>query len=111
MSWAASTALVRIWLASCIASCARSTAITTDDDAAYKYGANIHNQGEGVICDAETRQLAGRQQGLAPSTMAGIAGANRVPPHAATAPALVAPPFDERRYVALPALGPIFALA
>ncbi|HTJ75903.1 MAG TPA: hypothetical protein VL337_11110 [Acidimicrobiales bacterium] len=91
--------------------CARSTAITTDEAAAYKYGANIHNQGEGVICDAETRQLAGRQQGLAPSAMAAVAAANRVPSHAPTAPALVAPPFDERRYAALPALGPIFTLA
>lgn len=90
--------------------CARSTAITTDEDAAYKYGAGIHNQGEGVICDAEIRQLAGRQMGLTAAAMAAIAEANRVPPPPPRAPALAAPPFDERRYAQLPMLGSIFRL-
>ena len=91
--------------------CARSATITTDEDAAYRYGANIHNQGESVICGAESRQLAGRQQRLSPSAMAMIAEANRVPPAPTRGPALAAPPFDERRYARLPAVGPIFSLA
>ncbi len=90
--------------------CARSTSITTDEAAAYAYGANIHNQGEGVICGAESAQLTGRQLGLAPSAMAEIAAANRVPPPPARGPALAAPPFDEARYRALPNVGAIFAL-
>jgi len=91
--------------------CARSASITTEADAAYRYGANIHNQGEGVICAAESRQLAGRQLGMAPSAMADIVAANRVPPAPARGPALAAPPFDERRYRRLPEVGPIFTLA
>ena len=93
--------------------CARSTTITTDPDAAYRYGANIHNQGEGVICTAESRQLAGRQLGMAPSAMAEIAAANRVTPGPGQgrAPSLAAPPFDERRYTQLPKIAPIFTLA
>lgn len=91
--------------------CARSTSITTGEDAAYRYGANIHNQGEGVICAAEARQLAGRQLGMTPSTMAEIAAANRVPPPPARGPSLAAPPFDERRYSQLPKVGPIFTVA
>ncbi|HJV09308.1 MAG TPA: hypothetical protein VJ653_06485 [Acidimicrobiales bacterium] len=90
--------------------CARSTSITTDADAAYRYGANIHNQGEGVICGAESRQLAGRQLKLSPAAMAEIAAANRVPPAPARGPALAAPAFDERRYAQLPAVGTIFTL-
>jgi hypothetical protein len=90
--------------------CARSATITTDEDAAYRYGANIHNQGESVICAAETRQLAGRQLKLAAPAMAEIAAATRVPPAPMRGPALVAPPFDERRYASLPAVGPIFSL-
>ena len=90
--------------------CARSATITTDEAAAYRYGANIHNQGESVICAAETRQLAGRQQRLSPAAMAEIAAATRVPPAPPRGPALAAPPFDERRYASLPALGPIFTL-
>ena len=91
--------------------CARSTSITTEEDAAYRYGANIHNQGEGVICAAESRQLAARQLDIAPSAMAEIAAANRVPPAPARGPSLAAPPFDERRYSQLPKVGPIFTLA
>ncbi|MGI8807786.1 MAG: hypothetical protein ACR2KK_08095 [Acidimicrobiales bacterium] len=91
--------------------CARSASITTDMDAAYKYGANIHNQGETVICNAESRQLAARQLKLDPSAAADMAGANRVAPAPARGPALVVPPFDERRYRALPSVGPIFTLA
>ncbi len=92
--------------------CARSATITTDPDAAYRYGANIHNQGEGVICTAESRQLAGRQLGMPPSTMAEIAAANRVTPGPGQgrAPSLAAPPFDERRYSQLPRIAPIFTL-
>jgi hypothetical protein len=90
--------------------CARSTAITTDEDAAYRYGANIHNQGEGVICASESRQLTGRQLKLAPPAMAEIAAANRVPTAPVRGPALAAPPFDERRYAQLPAVGTIFSL-
>jgi hypothetical protein len=90
--------------------CARSMSITTDEDAAYRYGANIHNQGEGVICGAETRLLAARQLRMAPSAAAEVAAVNRIPPPPARGPTLVAPAFDERRYAALPALTPIFAL-
>lgn len=91
--------------------CARSASITTDEAAAYKYGANIHNQGEGVICGAESRLLAGRQLKMPATTMAEIAGANRVPPGPARGPALAAPAFDERRYTQLPSVAPIFSLA
>ena len=91
--------------------CARSASITTEEDAAYKYGANIHNQGEGVICAAESRQMAGRQLDIAPAAMSDIAAANRVPPPPARGPSLAAPPFDERRYRQLPKVGPIFTLA
>jgi hypothetical protein len=91
--------------------CARSTSITTDEDAAYKYGANIHNQGEGVICGAEATQLAARQVGMAAPAMADIAAANRIPPAPARGPALAAPPFDASRYNRLPEVGPIFTLA
>jgi hypothetical protein len=90
--------------------CARSASITTDEAAAYKYGANIHNQGEGVICGSESRLLAGRQLKMPAAAMAEIAAANRVPPGPARGPALAAPAFDERRYAQLPALGPIFSL-
>lgn len=91
--------------------CARSTSITTDGDAAYRYGANIHNQGEGVICASESRQLAARQLGMPASAMAEVAAVNRVPPAPARGPSLVAPPFDERRYRELPNVGRIFTLA
>ncbi len=90
--------------------CARSATITTDPDAAYRYGANIHNRGEGVICAAESRQLAGRQLGMTATAMAEMAAANRVTPGQGQAPALVAPPFDERRYAQLPKIDPIFTL-
>jgi hypothetical protein len=90
--------------------CARSTSVTTEEDAAYRYGANIHNQGEGVICAAETRELAARQLKIAAPAMAQIAAANRVPPAPARAPSLALPPFDERRYSQLPEIGPIFTL-
>lgn len=90
--------------------CARSTSITTDEEAAYKYGANIHNQGEGVICGAETRQLAARQLKMSPAAAGDLAAANRVPAAPARGPVLAAPPFDEGRYSRLPALGPIFTL-
>ena len=91
--------------------CARSTSITTEEAAAYRYGANIHNQGEGVICAAETRQLAARQLKVAGPAMAEIAAANRVPPAPVLGPTLAGPPFDERRYSQLPQVGPIFTLA
>lgn len=91
--------------------CARSASITTDEAAAYKYGANIHNQGEGVICGAESRLVAGRQLKMPAATMAEIAAANRVPPGPARGPALAAPAFDERRYAQLPSVAPIFTLA
>ncbi|MGI8982957.1 MAG: hypothetical protein ACR2HM_00210 [Acidimicrobiales bacterium] len=90
--------------------CARSAAITTDEAAAYRYGANIHNQGEGVICGAEGRLLAGRQVAMPATAMAEVSAANRVPPFPARGPALAAPAFDERRYSQLPAVGPIFSL-
>ena len=92
--------------------CARSATITTDPDAAYRYGANIHNRGEGVICASESRQLAGRQLGMSPTAMAEAAAANRVTPGPGQggAPSLAAPPFDERRYAELPRIGPIFSL-
>ena len=92
--------------------CARSSAITTEPDAAYRYGANIHNQGEGVICGRESRQLLGRQLGLSPSAMAEIEAANRISPAPGTgrAPSFVAPPFDEARYDRLPRFGAIFTL-
>jgi len=93
------------------AACARSTSITTDPDAAYTYGANIHNRGEGVICAAEGRQLAGRRLGMPASVAAEIAAANRFPPAPAQGPALAAPPFDESRYAQLPAIGVIFSLS
>jgi hypothetical protein len=89
--------------------CARSATITTDPDAAYRYGANIHNRGESVICAAESRQLAGRRLGMSPTAMAEVAAANRVAPGPAQ-PALAAPPFDERRYIDLPRIAPIFTL-
>jgi len=91
--------------------CARSSAITTEEAAPYRYGANIHNQGESVICAAEARQFAARQLGLAPTAMADIAAANRVPPAPVRGPSLAAPPFDERRYRDLPEVGRIFTLA
>jgi hypothetical protein len=81
-----------------------------DENAAYRYGANIHNQGESVICAAESRQLAGRQLGLAVPAMAEIAAATRVPPAPARGPVLAAPAFDERRYARLPAIGRIFTV-
>ncbi|HEX2048012.1 MAG TPA: hypothetical protein VHF27_09615 [Acidimicrobiales bacterium] len=90
--------------------CARSATITTDPDAAYRYGANIHNRGESVICAAESRQLAGRQLGMSAAAMAEVAAANRVTPgpgQGGTLP-LAAPPFDERRYTELPRIAPIF---
>jgi hypothetical protein len=90
--------------------CARSTAITTDEAAAYRYGANIHNQGEGVICARETRLLAGRALKMPAEAMAGVESANRVPPAPPRGPALAGPPFDERSYAALPTVGPIFSL-
>lgn len=90
--------------------CARSASITTDEAAAYRYGANIHNQGESVICAGESRLLTGRQLKLAPAAMAEIAAAGRVPPAPARGPALSLPAFDERRYGQLPAVGPIFSL-
>ena len=90
--------------------CARSTSITTDEDAAYRYGANIHNRGEAVICNAESRQLVGRQLGMPAAAMADVVAANRSSAAPAQGPALVAPPFDERRYRELPKLGPIFTL-
>lgn len=90
--------------------CARSASITTDEAAAYRFGANIHNQGESVICAGESRLLTGRQLKLAPAAMAEIAAANRVPPAPARGPALALPAFDERRYVQLPTVGAIFTL-
>jgi hypothetical protein len=90
--------------------CARSASITTDEAAAYRYGANIHNQGEGVICGHESRLLTGRQLKMPPAAMAEIAAANRVPPAPARGPALSSPAFDERRYTQLPAVGAIFTL-
>jgi hypothetical protein len=90
--------------------CARSAAITTDEAAAYRYGANIHNQGEGVICGNESRLLTGRQLKMTPAAMADVAAANRVPPAPARGPALATPPFDERRYTQLPAVGAIFTM-
>jgi hypothetical protein len=90
--------------------CARSATITTDEAAAYTYGANIHNQGEGVICGAESRLLAGRQLKMPAAAMAEVAAASRVGPAPARGPALVAPAFDERRYVSLPTVAPIFTL-
>lgn len=90
--------------------CARSASITTDEEAAYKYGANIHNQGEGVICNVETRQLAARQLKLSTAAMAELAAATRVPSPPARGPTLVAPTFDERRYSQLPTVGTIFSL-
>ena len=90
--------------------CARSVSITTDEAAAYRYGANIHNQGEGVICNAEARQLAARQLNMPASAVADLAAASRVPPAPQRGPSLAEPPFDERRYNALPGLGPIFTL-
>jgi hypothetical protein len=91
--------------------CARSASITTDEAAAYRYGANIHNQGEGVICAHESRLLTGRQLRMTPAAMAEIEAANRVPPAPARGPALASPAFDERRYTQLPAVGVIFSLA
>lgn len=90
--------------------CARSASVTTDEAAAYRFGANIHNQGESVICAGESRLLTGRQLKLAPAAMAEIAAANRVPPGPARGPALSLPAFDERRYGELPAVGAIFTL-
>lgn len=94
-----------------IGACARSASITTDSDAAYRYGANIHNQGEAVICSAESRLLAARRLDFPPSAAAEVATANRVGPAPARGPSLAAPAFDERRYLALPSVGPIFTLA
>ena len=91
--------------------CARSASITTDEAAAYRYGANIHNQGESVICAGESRLLTGRQLKMPPAAMAEVAAASRVPPAPARGPALALPAFDERRYAQLPALGPIFTLS
>ncbi len=93
-----------------VGACARSTSITTDEEAAYKYGANIHNQGEGVICSWESRQLAARQMDQSPSAMAELAAANRVSSGPPRGPILNAPLFDERRYSQLPRFGTIFRL-
>ena len=92
--------------------CARSSAITTEPDAAYRYGANIHNQGEGVICSAESRLLIARQLGLSVAAVAEIESANRVTPSlgGGRAPSLQLPAFDERRYERLPRFGAIFTL-
>ncbi|HEV2758780.1 MAG TPA: hypothetical protein VGV86_04360 [Acidimicrobiales bacterium] len=90
--------------------CARSSSITTDEAAAYRYGANIHNQGEGVICNAQARQLAARQLKMPASAVADLAVAHRVPPPPQRGPSLAEPRFDEGRYNALPGLGPIFTL-
>jgi hypothetical protein len=93
------------------AACARSMTITTEPDHAYRYGANIHNQGEGVICSAESRQLVARQLGMPAGAMADVAAANRISPGTGgRSPSLAAPPFDERRYSQLPKLGTIFTL-
>jgi hypothetical protein len=94
------------------AACARSTSIVTDADAAYRYGANIHNQGEAVICAIETRQLAGRQLAMPAATIADAAAATRVTPGPGQGrgPSLVSPPFDAARYNSLPKLRPIFSL-
>ncbi len=89
--------------------CARSATITTDPGAAYRYGANIHNRGESVICAAESRQLAGRQLGMSSNAMAEVAAANRVASGPGQ-PSLSAPPFDERRYSQLPRIAAIFTL-
>ena len=93
--------------------CIRSSTITTEVDVAYRYGANIHNQGEGVICNAEARQLATRQRGLPVAAVAEIESANRLTPApgAGRAPALALPAFDGDRYERLPRFGPIFTLA
>jgi|GEM_PF-4716936 hypothetical protein len=93
--------------------CARTATITTEADVAYRYGANIHNQGEGVICNAESRQLTARQLGLPATAVAEIEAANRVAPApgAGRAPALALPPFDPSRYERLPRFGAIFTLA
>lgn len=90
--------------------CARSASITTDQDAAYRYGSNIHNQGESVICGAESRLLAGRQLDMPAAAMAGVV-ANRTATGPGRRPGLVLPPFDPARYDQLPKLGPIFSLA
>jgi hypothetical protein len=91
--------------------CARSTSIRTDDDAAYRYGANIHNRGENVICSAESRLLVGRRLAMPPAAMAEIVAANRIPATPAGGAVLAAPPFDDRRYSGLPKIGPIFTFA
>ena len=94
------------------AACARSMTITTEPDHAYRYGANIHNQGEGVICAAESRQLVARQLDMPASAMADIAANNRITPGTGgRSPSLAAPPFDERRYAQLPRIGRIFTLS
>ena len=95
------------------AACARSSTITTEADLAYRYGANIHNQGEGVICASESRQLTGRQLGWSAVAMGEVESANRISPApgAGRAPALAMPPFDQARYNGLPRFGPIFTLA
>ncbi|MGH9265463.1 MAG: hypothetical protein ACRD1D_12310 [Acidimicrobiales bacterium] len=106
--------------------CARSASITTDEDAAYRFGSNIHNQGESVICNAESRLLTGRRLGMSGTAMAGVVAANRAAANPAAAnpaaanpaaagagrrPALVLPPFDQARYDQLPKLEPIFSVA
>jgi hypothetical protein len=90
--------------------CVRSTRINTDNDLAYTYGAGIHNQGEGVICRAEARQLAARQLGLAAGEMATVADADRVVTPSQGGPSLAGPPFDAGHYERLPRFGPIFSL-
>ena len=88
--------------------CARSTSITTDAGAAYRYSANIHNQGEGVICGAEASNLTGRRVGLSGPSAGAIAAANPVPVAPPRSPSLAAPTFDEAAYRSLPDFGPIF---
>lgn len=92
------------------AACAASTTVATDGDAAYRYGANIHNAGEGVVCTAESRQLAARGLGIPADRGAELAGAAPATATVRGGVVLGPPPFDPARYARLPRIGPVFAL-
>ena len=97
-------------LAFLAAACAASTTVATDGDAAYRYGAGIHNAGEGLVCTAESRQLAARSLGIAADRYGAFAGASPATATVRGGVVLGPPPFDPPRYDRLPRIGPIFAL-
>lgn len=103
-------AAAQLDLAFLAAACAASTTIATDGDAAYRYGANIHNVGEGLVCAAESRQLTARSLGIAADRYGELATAAPATATVRGGVTLGPAPFDPVRFAQLPRIGPIFAL-